>query len=77
MCDADAELFDMPAARTELEAVKAELAKARQEAEQKKAAATKAETDLAAEKVARGKDQVWVLKVEETLKGVYQEHDDL
>ena len=42
-----------------------------------KAIATKAEKDLAAEKVARGKDQAWVLEVEETLKGVYQEHDDL
>jgi hypothetical protein len=74
---ADAELFYMTAAMTELEALKAELPKARQEAEQQKAAASKAEEELAAEKVARGKDQAWVLKVEETLEGVYKECDAL
>ena len=27
--------------------------------------------------MARGKDQAWVLEVEETLKGIYQERDAL
>jgi hypothetical protein len=67
----------MTAATAELETLKAKLSKARQEAEQQKTAAAKAEEELAAKKVARGKDQARVLDVEETLKGVYKEHDAL
>ncbi|KAM3299175.1 hypothetical protein ACQJBY_040584 [Aegilops geniculata] len=73
--NANAELFYMTAATTELEALKAELEKARQEAEQQKATGARAEKELAEERTARDKDQARVLKVEETLNGVHQERD--
>ena len=67
----------MTTAMDMLEGIKAELSIARQEAQQQKATAARAEKDLAAEKVAWGKDQVWGMEVEETLKGVYEARDSL
>ena len=62
----------MTAVLAELETLKAELKKARRKVKQYEATAAEAEKAQAAEKVAGDKDRARVLKVEETLKGVFE-----
>ena len=67
----------MIVALAKLEMLKAELKKSRQEVKQHEAATAKVEKAQAAEKVAGDKDRAWVLKIEETMKGLFVERDKL